>query len=128
MFDCHLRQQQTLLMPGTNEQTVLPDLHLIGGERKEFRQHGDFNAQVGDFVRPQRREARVAECSALGAMNDDISQCFTAFDDADAAAQFLANVDGHEGAAAQLEAGRRRLRQLDRGARERGENGRACEI
>jgi hypothetical protein len=128
MFDRHLRKQQTLPVTRTNEQAVLPDLHVIRGKREQFGQHGDFDPQTGNFVGAQRRKARVAESSALGTMKDDLGKGFTAFDYADAAAQFPVNVDGDKSAASQLEARWPRLRQLDSGSCERSENRRAREM
>lgn len=119
VFDRHLRKQQTLPVPATKEQPVLPDLHFIRGKREQFGQYGNFDPQTGDFVGAQRWKPQVAESGALGAMSDDFTKGFAALDHADAAAQFPVNVDGDKGAAPESEARRLRLRQLGGGSCER---------
>jgi len=84
---------------GANHQSMLSNLDLVGFNRNQLRQYGDFDLQAAQFVSPKGRKSRIMNCGAHGAMNDHGAQRLAAFDDTDATAKLSINVDGHEHAA-----------------------------
>ncbi len=79
---------------------MMPNFDGFSGDWFHARKQGDFNAKFTKLVRPHGGETRVFERSAGGTVNDGLSKRLVCFDDADTTLQAIANVKGHEHAAA----------------------------
>src|SRR5579862_8907683 len=111
VFDGYLRQQQAAAVPGNDQQSMLANFDLVGGNGVRFRQHRNFDLEFAQFLRAQRRKTRVMKGGALRAVRNADAQRFAPLDHADAAAKFSRYVDRYKDAAPQGEVGRLGLEQ-----------------
>ena len=66
IFSGNLRQQQAAANPIRDEQTVAPDFHCLGMNRKQAGEYAQRNLQLGSFFLGHRQESGIVESGSAG--------------------------------------------------------------